>query len=74
MMGHYLNMNFYFPKLARRCIAVSLYADNAAILSKVPIGPKRALEQNCKEDQLEFSYQKPKLWHLLKSPRITLGG
>lgn len=66
----------YHQKLVGSHISALLYADAAAILSRIHIGLKRALRtetQYCKEDQLGLNYRKSKTWHLPNDPKTTPG-
>nr|XP_016853653.1 PREDICTED: uncharacterized protein LOC107983669 [Anolis carolinensis] len=67
------NMDFHPPKLAGRHISILLYADDAALISRTPIGLKRALKslaQYCREDQLQLNYHKTKIMVFAKRPKL----
>ena len=61
------------PKLANRHIHVLLYADDAVLLSRTPIGLKRALKkfsQFSDTEHLLTNYQKTKILAFGKNPKI----
>lgn len=58
------NPDFHLPKIAGRQLAVLLYGDEAAILSKTPIGLRRGfrkMETCCEENHLTINYDKTKI-------------
>ena len=61
----YLNSpSLHPPKLHQRHISVLVYADDAVLLARTPIGLKRALKKFadfCKMKKLEINYQKTKI-------------
>ena len=64
--------DFHPPKLADRPISILLYADDALILSRTPVGVRRALRslaQYCKEACLTINYQKTKVMTFAKRPK-----
>ena len=72
MIPHLSDINFHPPKLAGNQVSVLLYADDAAILSRTPIGLKRAMKTlaaYCTESKLELNYQKTKIMVFAKRPK-----
>ena len=72
-MPHYLsNLDFHPPKLAGKHVSVLLYADDAAIISRTPIGLRRALKTlaaYCRDNLLELNLQKTKVMAFAKRPK-----
>lgn len=57
------NPDNHLPKIAERRLAVLLYGDDAAILSRTPIGLMRALQRMeacCEENHLTNNFEKTK--------------
>lgn len=66
---------FHPPKVGGCSIALLLYADAAAVLSRTPTGLKgalRTLVQYCNKDNLDIHYQKNKIMAFAKKPKLHL--
>uniref|UniRef100_A0A670J379 Reverse transcriptase domain-containing protein n=1 Tax=Podarcis muralis TaxID=64176 RepID=A0A670J379_PODMU len=73
LVTHMANDAFHPPKLAGRSLNVLLYADDAALLARSPIGLRRmlqALHEYCDQHELQPNYAKTKIMVFSARPRL----
>lgn len=64
LVEHLTKPEFHPPKIAHRHLSLLLYADDAALISRTPVGLRRALQALatcCQENRLEINYDKTKV-------------
>lgn len=69
------DINSHPPKIARKHINALLYADNAVILSRTPVGLGRALKRlsaYCKVEGLTINYQKTKIMTFARRSKLQV--
>lgn len=73
LVDHLSSTDVHPPRIAGRHVSILLYADDAAILSRTPIGLRRALWKlttYCEENQLTINYKKTKVMAFARRPKL----